>query len=64
MKYPKGALNYWDEGQKTRHLNWNLKKNSTQHVKRLGLTKWYKKGFWKKYFRKRMSKGNDETGLI
>jgi hypothetical protein len=52
MKYPKKALNYWDEGQKQRHLNWDLKRNSTQIPKRLGLVEWYKKGFWKRHFRK------------
>jgi hypothetical protein len=56
MKFPKNALNYWDEGQKVRHLNWNLKRNNTQFIKRLGLKEWYKKGFWKRYFRKKMSR--------
>lgn len=55
MKYPKKSLLYWNEGQKIRQLNWNLKRNSTQIAKHLGLKKWFKKGFWKKYFRKKMT---------
>jgi len=39
MKFPKNALNYWDEGNKN-------------------LYKWYKKGFWKKYYKKKFLKNS------